>query len=157
MSEFINKAKIANLQHSNAELSNEISSLQIELDDLNGEVERLRGENPDDIKYLTEKITEYEQRETEFKERILSISEEVKNNPQKHDVVKELLSLFQVMEPVNVKTAIDNYYKKKWRPKVVTSFLLGILISMISCIFVAYLENGKHYNAIIKQLINNNL
>ena len=143
------------MQHSNAELINEISNLQLEVDDLNGEIKRLRGENPDDIKYLREKITEYEQRETEFNEHMLSISETVKRNPRKYDVVKELLSVLPVAEPAIVETAINNYYKNKWRPKVITSFLLGILVPMVFWIIVAYLENDTHYNAIIKQLINN--
>lgn len=152
MSEFVNKSKIAKLQHSNLELINEISTLEIELQDLNGEVERLRGENPDDIKHLREKITEYEQRETEFKERILLISKEANN--KKYDVVKELLFALQGMDTVSVEAAIDKYYQKKGVPKIINAFLLGILVSLIVWIIFIYLENNELYSGIIKQFIN---
>ncbi|MCD6580542.1 MAG: hypothetical protein J7K90_01965 [Desulfuromusa sp.] len=152
MSEFINKSKIIQLQQSNSELINEISNLEIELHNLNGEVERLRGENPEDIKLLREKITEYEQRETEFKERILLISREA-DNSKKYDV-KELLSVLQGMDTVIVEAAIDKYYKKKGVQKIITAFLLGILVSLIAGFIVIYLENNKLYSAIIKQFIN---
>ena len=154
MSEFINKSKIIQLQQSNSELINEISNLEIELHDLNGEVERLKGENPDAIKLLREKITEFEQRETEFKDRILLISKEA-NNSKKYDVVKELLSVLQGMDTVIVEAAIDKYYKKKGVQKIITAFLLGILVSLIAGFIVIYLENNKLYSAIIKQFINN--
>lgn len=154
MSEFINKSKIAKLQQSNSELINEISNLEIELHDLNGEVERLRGGNPDVIKLLREKITEYEQRETEFKERILLISKEANNNSKKYDVVKGLLSVLQGMDTVIVEAAIDKYYQKKGVPKIIIAFLLGILVSLIAWFIVNYLENNKLYSGIIKQFIN---
>jgi len=155
MSEFINKAKIADLQHANAELINEISNLKIERDGLNTEIHRLRGENPDEVNHLRKKVTEYEERETEFKERLLIIFEKAKSNAKKDDVVKELLSAFQVMETANVETAIDNYYKRKWRPRVITFFLLGILVSIVSWISFMLIVKDEHFSDIIHQLITN--
>jgi predicted nuclease with TOPRIM domain len=153
MSEFINKAKIADLQHANAELSEEILTLKIELEDLNDEVTRLREENPDDIDHLKEKLLAYEQREKEFKERLLTISEGVKNNPKKYDVVKGLLAIFQGTETDIVEDAIDSYYKRKWRPRVVTFFLLGILVSIISWISFMLIVKDELFSNLIHQLI----
>ncbi len=51
----------------------EISNLKTELHYLNIEIESLKGENPDDIGRLSEKVTECEQREADFQERIVSI------------------------------------------------------------------------------------
>jgi hypothetical protein len=155
MSEFVNKAKIADLQHANAELSSEISSLKIELEELKGEIARLGEENPDEINLLREKIIALEQRETEFKEKLLTIFEGVKNNPKKYDVVKGLLSMFQVTETGIVETAIDNHYKRKWRPRVITFFLLGILVSMVSWISMMLIVKDEHFKEIIHQLITN--
>ena len=155
MSEFINKAKIADLQQANAELSREISSLKIELEELNGEIARLMEENPDEINHLREKIIELEQRETESEERLLTIYERVKNNPKKYDVVKGLLSIFQVTETDIVAAAIDNHYKRKWRPRVITFFLLGILVSIVSWISFMLIVKDVHFNDMIQQLTTN--
>lgn len=125
MSEFIHKAKIVALQQSNSELINEISNLKTKLNDLNGEIERPSGKNSDDINHLREKVTEYEQREVEFNERILSISKEAKNN------------------------------KKKAVPKIIIAFLLGVLASLVAWHIANYLENDKFYSTIIKRVIDN--
>ena len=125
MSEFIHKAKIVALQQSNSELINEISNLKTKLNDLNGEIERPSGKNSDDINHLREKVTEYEQREAEFNERILSISKEAKNN------------------------------KKKAVPKIIIAFLLGVLASLVAWHIANYLENDKFYSTIIKRVIDN--
>lgn len=153
MSEFINKAKIADLQQVNAELSREISSLKIELEELNGEIVTPGEENPDEIHHLREKIIALEQRETEFQEKLLTIFERVKNNPKKYDVVKGLLSMFQVTEVDIVEAAIDNHYKRKWRPRVITFFLLGILVSILSWISFMLIVKDVHFIEIIQQLI----
>ncbi|MDA3902859.1 MAG: hypothetical protein PF441_05335 [Desulfuromusa sp.] len=150
MSELIHKSKIAALNQSNYELINEISNLKTERHDLNGEIERLKGENPDDIRHLREKITEYEQREAEFKERILSISEKAKNNNKKHEIVKQLLSALPVVDTVIVETAIEQYYKKRRAPKIIIAFLLGVLASLVAWLIAGYLENDQFYNTIIK-------
>lgn len=155
MSEFINKAKIADLQHANAELCDEISALKIELEDLNSEMTRLREESPNDIDHLKEKIFECEQRETEYKERFLIISEGVKNNPKKYNVVKGLLSMFQVTETDIVEAAIENYYKRKWQPRVITFFLLGILVSLVSWISFMLIVKDEYFSDIIHQLLTN--
>ena len=125
MSEFIHKAKIVALQQSNSELINEISNLKTKLNDLNGEIERPSGKNSADINHLREKVTEYEQREAEFNERILSISKEAKNN------------------------------KKKAVPKIIIAFLLGVLASLVAWHIANYLENDKFYSTIIKRVIDN--
>ena len=153
MSEFINKAKIADLQQANAELNREISSLKIELEELNGEIARFDEENPDEIHHLREKIIALDQRETEFQEKLLTIFERVKNNPKKYDVVKGLLSVFQVTEADIVEAAIDNHYKRKWRPRVITFFLLGVLASIVSWISFMLIVKDVHFIEIIQQLI----
>ena len=155
MSEFIHKAKIVALKQSNSELINEISNLKTKLNDLNGEIERPRGKNSDDINHLREKVTEYEQREAEFKERILSISKEAKNNKKKDEVVKQLLSALHVVDTVIVETAIEQYYKKKGVPKIIIAFLLGVLASLVAWHIANYLENDKFYSTIIKRVIDN--
>ncbi|MDX2494093.1 MAG: hypothetical protein QNK27_03940 [Desulfuromusa sp.] len=155
MSEFIHKAKIAGLEQSNAELINEISNLKFELHDLNTEIERLRGENPDDVTHLKEKITEYEQRETEFKERVLSISKIAGNNNKEDEIVKQLLSALQVEDSAIVETAIEQYYKKNGVPKIIITFLLGVLVPLVAWQIADYLENVESYNAIIKRVIDN--
>ncbi|MFK5926171.1 MAG: hypothetical protein QM483_06035 [Desulfuromusa sp.] len=154
MSEFINRSKIAALEQSNSELIDEISNLQTEIQILNSEIETLKEENPDDIERLSKKVTEYEQRETEFQERILSISREAKNNPQRYKVVQQLLSVLQVKDPIIVETAIEQYYKKNATPKVIIAFLLGTLVALVAWFIVDYLKNDEPYNAIIKQVIN---
>ena len=131
MSEFIHKANIVALKQSNTELINQISKLKTDLHDLNCEIVRPRGNNPDEIKLLREKVTEYEQREAEFKERILSISKEAKNNKKKHEVVKQLLSALQVVDTVIVEAAIEQYYKNIGVPKIIIAFLLGVLASLV--------------------------
>ena len=155
MSELINKSKIAALEQSNFELTNEISNLENELHDLNGEIERLRGENPDDIKYLSEKVSAYEQRETEFKGRILSITKIAKNNNNKHEVVKQLLSALQVEDTASVETSIEKYYKKRERPKIIIAFLLGVLVSLVAWLIAGYSENDEFYNTIMKWVRDN--
>lgn len=155
MSEFVNKAKIAGLEQSNAELINEISNLKIELDDLNGEIERLREENPDDLKHLKEKVTEYEQRETYFKERVLSISKIAKNHNNNDEVVKQLLSALQVEDTATVETAIEKYYKKGGLSKIIIAFLLGVLLPLVAWQVADYLKNDEFYNAIIRRVIGN--
>ncbi len=155
MSEFINKAKIADLQHANAELCDEISTLKIELEDLNDKVARIREENPSDIDPLKKKLFECEQRETEYKERLVTIFEGVKNNPKKYDVVAGLLSLFQVTETDIVENALDNHYKRKWRPRVITFFLLGILVSIVSWISFMLIVKDEHFSRFIHQLLTN--
>ncbi len=155
MSEFIHKAKIAALEQSNAELIDEISSLKIELDKLNDEIEHLRGENPDDIKYLREKVTEYEQREANLKERVLSISKIAENNNENAGVVKQLLSALQVVDSAIVETAIEKYYKKNGLPKIIIAFLLGLLVPLVVWHIAKYLENDEFYNTTIKRVIDN--
>lgn len=155
MSEFIHKAKIAALEKSNTELIDEISNLKIELHDLNGEIERLRGENPDDIKHLKEKVTEYEQREADLKERLLSIAKIAKNNNKNGEVVKQLLSTLQVEDTAIVETAIEQCYKKREVPKIIIAFLLGVLIPLVGWHIAKYLENDEFYNTIIKRIIGN--
>lgn len=155
MSEFIHKAKIAGLEQSNAELINEISNLKVELHDLNGEIERLRGENPDDIKHLSEKITGYEQCEAEFKERVLSISKIAENNNKEDEIVKQLLSILQVEDTAIVETAIEQYYKKNGVSKIIIAFLIGALIPLVVWQIADYLKNDEFYNTIIKRVIDN--
>ena len=150
MSELIHKAKIAALQQSNSELVDEISNLKDELHDLSCEIERLRGENPNDIKHLREKVTGYEQSEAEFKERILSIFEKAKNNNNKQDVVKQLLSALPVDDIAIVEMTIAQYYKKMEAPKKIIAFLFGALISLVVWLIVGYLENDQSYDTIIK-------
>lgn len=155
MSELIHKSKIAALEQSNFELVNEISCLKDELDVLNDEIERLKGENPDDIKQLSEKVSEYEQREAEFKARILSITKTAENNSNKYEVVEQLLSALQVEDTAIVETLIEQYYKKKETPKKIIAFLLGVLISLVAWLIAAYLENDESYNMISKWVRDN--
>ncbi|WP_321365501.1 hypothetical protein [uncultured Desulfuromusa sp.] len=153
MSEFINKAKIADLQHANAELRDEVETLRIELENVTAEMTGLKGTPPDEINHLREKIFAYEQREAEFNGRILSFSKDVANSSYKGDIMSQLLSVLQVAEAGNVETAITHYYKNKWRPKIITSFLLGLLVAIVFWIVVTYLGNHQHYNEVIEQLI----
>lgn len=150
MSELINKAKIATLQQSNDELINEILDLKDELGALRGEIDRLKGENPDEIKHLREKITEYEQSEAEFKQRILSIFEKAKNNNQKYEVVELLLSALQVEDAANVEKSIEQYYKNKEAPKKIIAFLLGVFVALVAWLISGYTGNNKSYNTIIQ-------
>lgn len=152
MSEFIYKTEIATLKQSNAELNHFIANLKTELYDLSCEFERLRKENPDDINHLKEKITEYEHREAEFQERILSISREIKNNSNKHVAVKQLLSTLQVGDAVVVEAAIEQYYKKRGVPKIIIAFLLGIVVSLSALLLSNYLPHNETYNTIIERL-----
>jgi len=152
MSEFIHKAKIAALEQSNAELNNEISNLKAELDDLNCEIKRFREQNPDDIQQLEAKIAEYERREAELKERIVSISAEAKNNNKSDGVVKALLSALQVEDATIVEAAIEQYYKKRGMPKIMVAFLLGVLVSLAIWLVSVYLENDESFNTIIEYL-----
>jgi chromosome segregation ATPase len=152
MSEFINKAEIATLKQSNAELNNVISNLKSELYDLNCEIERLKKENPNDIKHLEQKVTEYENQEAELSKRILLISKEARNNNKKYAVVKQLLSALQVKDAVIVEAAIEQYYKKRGVPKNRIAFLLGTLFTLVVWLFSNYLENDEIYNTIIERL-----
>lgn len=154
MSEFIHKTEIATLRQSNAELNNSISNLKTELYDLNCEIERLRKENPDDIKHLKKKVTEHEHREAELKKRILLISKQAKNNNNKHAVVKQLLSALQVEDAVIVEAAIEQDYKKRGVPKNIIAFLLGILVILFVWLISNYFKNDKIYNTIIERLTN---
>ncbi|SEA56986.1 hypothetical protein SAMN05660420_02504 [Desulfuromusa kysingii] len=153
MSEFINKAKIADLQHANAALNDEIATLNDELARLNDEIKRQGEEPSDEIDHLREVISNYEHCEKEFKERVLSLSTAVQNNSLEGDIVKELLAAIDLSETGSIEAAINRHFKNKWWPKVVTAFLLGILSSIIFWIIVAYLENIQHYNAMLKQLL----
>lgn len=152
MSEFIHKTEIADLKQSNAELSNAISDLEAELHDLKCELELLRRENPDENKKLKEKITKFENREAELKERILLISREAKSNNKKHVVFKQLLSALEVEDAAIVEDAIDQYYKKKWVPKIIIAFLFGVLFPMVVWFIDTYSENEKFYNSIIEHI-----
>lgn len=155
MSELIHKSKIAALEQSNFELSNEILNLQNELQDLNDEIGRLKAENPDDIKHLSEKVSEYEQREAEFKARILSITKTAESHNEKHEVVKQLLSALQVEDSARVETSIEQYYKKQQGPKIIIAFLLGVLVALVVWLVAGYLENDESYNMIIKWVRGN--
>lgn len=154
MSEFVHKTRIASLEQSNSELIDEISNLKTELHDLNIEIESLKRVNPDDIERLSEKVTECEQHEAEFQERILSITRESKNTPPKYEVVQQLLSALQVEDTVSMETAIEQYYKKKGAPKIIIAFLLGVLVALVTWLIVDYLENDIPYNTIIKRVID---
>ena len=155
MSELIHKSKIIALQQSNSELINEISDLKDDLEVLSGEIERLRGENPDDIKHLSEKVSEYEQREAEFKARILSITKTAESHNNKYEVVEQLLSALQVVDTAIVEKSIERYYKKKEAPKNIIAFLLGVLVALIAWLISGYVENDKSYDMIIKWVRDN--
>lgn len=152
MSEFIHKTEIVSLKQSNAELSEAISKLKTDLNDLNYEIEHLRRENPEDLKQLKARLAEYEQRETEFKKRILSISKEAKDNNKKHVVVKQFLSALQVENATIVETAIERHYKKRGLPKIIVAFLLGVLVTLVLWLASTYQEGDKFYNTIIDHI-----
>ncbi len=152
MSEFIHKSEIAALKQSNAELNNVILNLKTERYDLSCEIERLRKENPDDLKQLKERVTEYEHREAELKKRISLISKEAKNNNKKHMVVKQLLSALPVEDAAIVEAAIEQCYKKREGPKIIVAFLFGVLVSLGFWLISIYLENDKFYDTIIEHI-----
>ena len=157
MSEFVYKSKVAALELSNSQLMNEISDLKITLRDLNGEIERLRRQNPDDITILKEKLTDYERREEELREQILTILKNVKNRRGGYDVVNELISVMKFDDIYNLEKEIEKYYKKKLFPKIVISFMIGIMVSLIFCIFVDSLKSDTFHSEIIHKFINNML
>ena len=152
MSEFIHKTEIAALKQANAELNKVISNLEAELHDLNCELEGLRRDNPDENKQLKERITEFEHREADLKERILLISREAKSNHKKHVVIKQLLSALQIEDAAIVEATIEQYYKKKGGAKIIIAFLLGVLFSLVVWLISTYSENDKFYNSIIEHI-----
>ena len=155
MSEFVYKSKVAALELSNSQLANEISDLKIELRDLTSEIERLRRQNPDDIKTLKEKLADYERREEELREKILRISKDAKNRRGSYDVVNELLKVMKVADIDNLETEIEKYYKKKLLPKIVISFMIGTMASLIFCVFIDSLKSYTFHSEIIHKFINN--
>lgn len=155
MSELINKSRIAALEQANFELVNKITDLQDELDYLNGELERLKVEKPNDIERLSEKLSAYEQREAELEARILAITKIAKNHNKKGDVVRQLLTVLQGEDSAAVETLIEQHYNKKEMPKIVIAFLLGVLVSLAAWLVTGYIENDKSCDMIIKWVRDN--
>lgn len=153
MSEFINKSKIAELEKSNSDLVIEISNLKRELRDLNRLTESLRQQNPDETKNLKKRIEKYEKREDEIKENVLSVANEMKKNKKNYDVVKDLFSALKLLNTISAEDLIEQYYRKKWKQKIISAFILGNIVSLIAWIIFIYLENEKFYNNLIGKLI----
>jgi len=128
-------------------------SLGAELHDLNCELERIKGEDPDEKEQLKDRISEFEQREAELKERILLISREAKDKNKKQEVVKQFLSALKVEDAAIVEDTIEQHYKKRGALKVIVAFLSGVLLSLVIWLISTYPENAKFYNTILERII----
>ncbi|MBD1399278.1 hypothetical protein [Pelovirga terrestris] len=133
MSEWINKAKIAEANKINTELNQKIKSLQEELDTQCRELDHLRElATPDeDITHLKEKITAYEQRKLSDKQHIESIIEQAKHVQKVDSLVEQFFSILQVHDDGSIAVAIDKFYKKHERSKLFIVFLLGALVPLV--------------------------
>ncbi len=155
MSEFINKAEIARLSHANAELNEEIESLQNELQHLRSELENLREIPPDEIKHLKEKIAAIEQREADYKQRITLISKEAEGTRNTDRLVEQFFSTLQLMDAAPVAAVIEKSYKNKQRSRIIIAFLLGALVALAAWLTtVLMLSDGGAdtiYNNFLKQ------
>lgn len=137
MSEFINKAKIAEMNKINTELNQKIESLQEALDVQDRELERLRElAPPEDITHLKEKVVASEQRELSYKQNMESIIEQAKNVQDIDSLIEQLFSVLQLHDDGSIADAIDKFYKKHQRSKLIIAFLLGVLMPLV-VLFVA--------------------
>ena len=135
MSELINKAKIAEMNKINTELNQKIESLQEALDVQSRELERLRElAPPEDITHLKEKVTAYEQRELSYKQNIESIIEQAKYAQNIDSLVEQLFSVLHLHDDGSIATAIDNFYKKNERSRLIIVFLLGVLVPLVTLV-----------------------
>jgi chromosome segregation ATPase len=155
MSEFIHKAEIARLSQANAKLNKEIESLQNEIQQLNRELENFREIPPDEIKHLKEKITETEQREADYKERIERISREAERTKNTDRLVEQFFSTLQLMNAAPVAVAIEQSYKHKQRAKTVVAFLLGVLVALAAWLITVLMLNDGAASAIYNRFLEN--
>ncbi|MFO7765468.1 MAG: hypothetical protein R6V33_03455 [Pelovirga sp.] len=138
MSELINKAKIAEMNKINAELNQKIESLQEKLDAQGRELERLSELAPleENITHLKEKVAAYEQRELSYKQHIESIIEQAKHVRQVDSLVEQFFSFFQLHDDGSIAAAINKFYKKNERSRLIIAFLLGVLVPLVVLVVI---------------------
>ncbi len=121
MSQFIDKAKIA-------ELNCEIETLRHELQHQNKELEDLKEKNAEDITELEWEVSDYRQHEAvDYEQRVETISKELENSKNKENPVEQFLATLELDDAASVAATIDQFYKKKYRAQLIIFFLLGLL------------------------------
>jgi len=162
MSEFLNRTKITALERSNSELLLENSTLVTEIQKLKAELGRLNAKDSgiieledevlennelNELIQLREKIADYQRRETELKELIRSVSDDLKTPKKQHMAVRHLLSALQVEDRKMVESLIDHYDKKKRTSSQTIAFLLGILVTLGAWVVTAYLNDWNNWKS----------
>lgn len=155
MSEFIHRAKIAELDQTNSELNKEIESLREELEDLKSELEQFREKSPDGIKQLKEIIAEHEERERDFQQRLASLRKEAEHTRNIDGFLEHFFSTLQVIDAGPVAAAIERYYKKKQRPRMIIAFLLGVLAPLAAWLISDFMLDDRAFTTILEQFFAN--
>ncbi len=149
MSQFIDKAKIA-------ELNCEIESLRHELQNQNKELEDLKEKNSEDITELEWEVSDYRQHEAvDYEQRVETINKELENSKNKENPVEQFLATLELDDAASVAATIDQYYRKKQQPRLVIVFLLGILVPLAVWFINDFASNDQSYGTIFRQLIDN--
>jgi chromosome segregation ATPase len=154
MSEFINKSKIAALNQSNVELSDEISTLQAQCQRLSAEIEQLKNRAPDDVELLKQSLAAYGQRETELKDALELFTWKAKTTKDSAEIIDQLMNALQLTDDGSVEFAIKQHYKQRWAPKLIIAFLLGVLSPLLAWHIFLYQQSGELPFAFIERLLN---
>jgi predicted nuclease with TOPRIM domain len=154
MSQFINKAKIAELNLNNTELADELSALKEKCQKLNIEVEHLRGGGADETEALKKRLVDYELREFELNEQLSNIAKSMKNGTASEDIVNQLLSTLRATNCSELETAIGQHYSKMGLPRVIIAFLLGALSPLVIWHIVEFTHNGRLPDNLFNSLLN---
>ena len=130
MSEFINKARIAELNQSNAELNSELESLKKQVADQDRELEDLREKQEADKCLVEEQIMTCEKNESD-QSHLTALSRAVAQSGDISATGKQFVAILRQMNASPLATAIEKYYRRKQRPRVVVAFLAGALLASL--------------------------
>ncbi len=155
MSQFIDKAKIA-------ELNCEIESLRHELQNQSKELEDLKEKKAEDITELEWEVSDYRQHdEVDYNLRVKEITKELEKGNNRDNSLEQYLATLELDDAASVAATIDQFYKKKYRPQLIIFFLLGLLTPLAIWVVTDFSQADQtfralfeHFSGAITRLIN---